>query len=93
MFVLLTVRQLPEYDENDNFLDIGIVIVDSIMKFWAETRQFYGRENLTQRQQLIRAQLADLCAYVRRHNAVLFYTNQVYVAPQAIGDFSQCFGA
>ena len=76
-----TVRQLPEFDNDGNFIDVGIVIVDSIMKFWAETREFYGRENLTQRQQLIRAQLADLCAYVRRHGAVLVYTNQVYVEP------------
>jgi RecA/RadA recombinase len=79
-----TVRQLPEFDpDTEEFLDIGAVIVDSIMCHWADSRDWQGRENLPQRQSLIRAELLDLRNYCRRHNAVLFYTNQVYMKPVA----------
>jgi len=77
------VKQLPEFDSDGKFLDIGVVIVDSIMKHWADSRDWQGRENLPQRQALLRAQISDLSNYCRRHNAVLFYTNQVYIAPVA----------
>jgi DNA repair protein RadA len=72
---------LPEFDSDGNYLDIRIVIVDSLMKHWAAASEFYGRENLTQRQQLVRAQMERLGAYARRHNAVFLFTNQVYDKP------------
>lgn len=73
--------QLPEFDENDNFIEVGLIVVDSLMKHWASAPEFYGRENLTTRQQLVRAQLERLARYARRHNAVLVYTNQIYDKP------------
>lgn len=73
--------QLPEFDRDDNFLDVRIVIVDSLMKHWAAAPEFYGRDKLTYRQQLVRAQEDRLSKYVRRHGGVLVYTNQVYDKP------------
>ena len=77
------VYNLPEYDENDNLLDVGMVIVDSLMKHWGSDSDFYGREKLTRRQQLVRAEMEELARYVRRHNAVFVFTNQVYDKPVA----------
>jgi RecA/RadA recombinase len=77
------VYNLPEYDAEDNLLDVGMVIVDSLMKHWGSDSDFYGREKLTRRQQLVRAEMEELARYVRRHNAVLIFTNQVYEKPVA----------
>lgn len=75
---------LPEYDNDGNYIDVGLIVVDSLMKVWAESPEFYGRENLTTRQQLIRAQVQRLRSYAKRHNAVLVYTNQIYTVPVAL---------
>lgn len=73
--------QLPEFDENGELYEVRLVVVDSLMKHWASSPEFYGRENLTNRQQLVRAQLERLARYARRHGAVLVYTNQIYDKP------------
>jgi RecA/RadA recombinase len=73
--------QLPEFDDDDMFLDVVLIIVDSFMKHWASTPEFYGRDKLTYRQQLVRAQAERLTRYARRHGAILMYTNQVYDKP------------
>jgi len=72
---------LPEFDSEGNFIDVGLVIIDSLMKHWADAPEFFGREKLTTRQQMVRAELARLVRYVRRHSAVLVYTNQIYDKP------------
>lgn len=72
---------LPEFDENDNFERIEIIVVDSLMRHWAAAPEFYGRDKLTYRQQLVRAQVDRLANYARRHGAVLVYTNQIYDKP------------
>jgi len=74
---------LPEYDSDGNYIDVGLVIVDSIVAVWRASPDFFGRQNLTNRQQLIRAQVDRLKKYVQRHGAVLVYTNQVYKKPDA----------
>jgi len=74
---------LPEYDKDGNYIDVGLVVVDSIVALWRASPDFFGRQNLTNRQQLIRAQVDRLKKYVQRHNAVLVYTNQVYKKPDA----------
>jgi len=73
--------QLPEFDEAGNFLDVGIIIVDSLMRTWAAAAEFYGRDKLTYRQQLVRAHTHRLADYARRHNGVMVYTNQIYDKP------------
>lgn len=76
-------QNLPEFDSDGNFLDVGIVVIDSIMKVWSTAREFHGRDKMTRRAQMIRAELADLASYVRRHNAVLLMTSHVYERPDA----------
>jgi len=79
-----TIKQLPDFDpETGEYIAVGAVILDSIMQVWSDDRRWHGREKLTQRQQLIRAQLKDLCSYVKDHRAILLYTNQVYIEPIA----------
>lgn len=77
------INNLPAYDADDKLIDVGMVIVDSLMKHWGSDSDFYGREKLTRRQQLIRAEMEELARYVRIHNAVLVFTNQVYEKPVA----------
>ena len=73
--------QLPEFDDEDNFIDVGIIIVDSLMRHWAAASEFYGRDKLTYRQQLVRAHTHRLADYARRHKGVMVYTNQIYDKP------------
>ena len=74
---------LPEYNKDGEFIEVGLVVVDSISKLWRQAAEFMGRQNLTNRQQLFRAHVARLKDYVERHGGVLVYTNQIYRKPDA----------
>ena len=75
------IDNLPEFDKDGKLYDVGIVILDSLMNFWASDPQFQGRDKMTRRQQLIRNELAKLKRYARRHNGVFIFTEQVYEKP------------
>ena len=69
--------QLPEFDENDKPVEVGLIILDSLMKHWRSAPEFYGRDKNTTRQQLIRNELENLARYARRHNGIFVFTNQI----------------
>jgi len=75
------VRNLPEFDEKGKFFEVGLLVLDSLMKHWSSTPTFHGREMLPVRQQLIGSQLEYLGNYAKRHNAVFVMTNQVTMKP------------
>lgn len=77
-------KNLPEYAPDDSFLKVGLVIVDSAMKLFADSEDFFGREHMTRRQQLVRAHLLRLKNYAKRHGGVMVFTNQVYDKPTGI---------
>ena len=75
------VRQLPEFNNDGEFLEVGIVAVDSILKLWGSAPEFFGRQNLPTRQMLIGSELAYLQRYCRRHKGIFIFTNQVRNKP------------
>lgn len=75
------IANLPEYDDDGNFLDVGLIILDSLMVHWGSAPEFFGRDRNTVRQQLIKNELQDLVRYARRHNGVFVFTNQVMANP------------
>jgi len=75
--------ELPEFDSEGKLLDIGLVAVDSLMCLWSASPEFSGRENLGKRATLIASHLYDLKRYAKRHNAVLVYSNQISMKPDA----------
>lgn len=76
-------EELPQFDAEGKLLDIGMVAVDSLMVHWSNEPDFFGRQNLPQRQQLIGSHLYDLKRYAKLHNAVLVYSNQISMKPDA----------
>ncbi len=73
--------QLPEFDSEGSFILVGAIIVDSLMKLFADSPDFFGRENLAIRQQYARAFYARLKDYAERHRAILVFTNQIRDKP------------
>lgn len=71
-------KHLPEFDDEGNFLKVGLIILDSAMKLFADSEDFFGRDKMSRRQSLVRAQLFRLKRYAVRHGGVLVFTNQVY---------------
>lgn len=74
-------HNLPEFDDDGKFLIVRLIVVDSLMRHWAAASEFYGRDKLTYRQQLVRSQTHRLADYARRHKGILVYTNQIYDKP------------
>jgi len=74
---------LPEFDEKGKFLEVGLVVVDSLMAHFASDPEFLGRQNLPIRQGLVRSEVHRLKRYCKRHKAVLVYTNQISRIPVA----------
>lgn len=77
------IQNLPEFNEKGELYDVGVVVIDSIVKHWTAAREFHGRDKMGRRAQMFRAELTDLAAYARRHGAVLLMTSQVYEVPDA----------
>lgn len=75
------IRQLPEFDAEGKFLEVGIVAVDSLLKLWGTAPEFFGRQNLPTRQLLLGSEGAYLQKYCRRHQGIFIFTNQVRNKP------------
>lgn len=75
------VYNLPEFDDEGEFLEVSLVALDSLMKTFTETKEFQGRENMGQRAGIIAGELAEIQRYCRRHNAVFVFSNQVREIP------------
>jgi RecA/RadA recombinase len=85
-----TIYNLPEFNSEDQLIEVNLVALDSLMKHFTEAKEFQGRENMGQRAGIIGAELGELQRYCARHNSVLAFTNQIrfkpmdtrYVAPE-----------
>ena len=69
-------HQLPD-------TDIELIIVDSLLAHFRDSKDFLGRENLYGRQGLIRTHLADLRRLARKHKSIIIITNQITQTPNA----------
>ena len=72
--------QLPKIIEN-NGGEVDLILVDSLMVFFREEKDFLGREHLYVRQGLVRIHLANIRNLARDHDAVAIITNQVVSNP------------
>jgi len=63
--------------------DIDLIIVDSLLCHFRSSKEFLGRQTLTNRQGIIRTHLADLRELAQRYNCIVLITNQVYDVPDA----------
>lgn len=66
---------------------ISLIVIDSLLAYFASTADFAGRESLTGRQQILKAHLRKLREIAKIHNAVAVFTTQVYQEPTATGAF------
>jgi len=75
------IRNLPQFDKDGNYLDVGIVAVDSLMKLFGQAPELSGRANLSFRQSTIGQMLAMLRTYAKRHNSILVWSSQIRSRP------------
>jgi len=69
-------HQLPKDMEN-----VDLIIVDSLMVFFRESKDFIGRENLYIRQSLARVHLSELRRIAKKYGCAVIVTNQVVANP------------
>jgi len=69
-------HQLPKDMSN-----VDLIIVDSLMVFFRESKDFIGRENLYIRQSLARVHLSELRRIAKKHGCAIVITNQVVANP------------
>jgi len=74
---------LPSFDAEGKILEIGLIAVDSLMCHWATSPDFTGREKLGVRAGLLGPHIMNLKRYAKLHNAVLVYSNQISMKPDA----------
>jgi RecA/RadA recombinase len=74
---------LPDFDADGKILEIGLIAVDSLMCHWATSPDFTGREKLGVRAGLLGPHIMNLKRYAKLHNAVLVYSNQISMKPDA----------
>jgi len=63
--------------------DIDIIVIDSLLCHFRSSKEFLGRQNLTNRQGIIRTHMADLRQLAQRYDCIVLVTNQVYDKPEA----------
>jgi len=75
--------ELPNCDKEGNIIEVGLIAIDSLMCHWSTSSDFQGREKLGVRAGLIGPHIMNLKRYAKLHNAVLVYSNQISMKPDA----------
>lgn len=76
--ILVKLKNEYEFDDEGNFLPVGLIAVDSLMTQYRDEPKLQGRQNLWLRQPMVRAWLNEMRNYAKRHGAILIYSNQIY---------------
>lgn len=74
-------EQLAIFHQLPNVEEIELIIVDSLLAHFRNSKEFLGRANLPKRQGLIRTHLAELRRIAQRYNAMVIITNQITQIP------------